>query len=73
MTVEFFKNSSKIPPPSTFLINFLTYIEGEVFLATTIVGFCAVGIEVDGEGLAGQGLEVQVLSHQTSLDKIGQV
>ena len=41
-----------------------TYIESQIFFATTIVGFCAVGIEVNGKRLGSHSLEIQVLSHE---------
>ena len=42
-------------------------VEGEVLLATTIVGLAPVGIEVHAQGLAGQGPQVGVLLHHLGL------
>ena len=39
-------------------------MEGKVFFATAIVGLCAVGVEANGQGPAGQRFEEQVLPHQ---------
>merc|ERR1712227_460807 len=42
-------------------------IEGQVFLAATIVGLASVSVEVHSQGLAGQGPQVGVLLHHLCL------
>ena len=41
-----------------------TYLESQVFLTTAIVGLCAVSVEANRHGPAGQRFEEQVLPHQ---------
>lgn len=47
-----------------------TNLESEVFFTAAIVGFCTVGIKVNGQRFASQRLEEEVLPHEFPLEVI---
>ena len=61
--IQFFESEVKS-------FQFKTYLEGEILLSASIVGFCPVCVKVDGQRLARQGLEEEVLPHQLLLEVV---